>query len=110
MRVHWSERLSHSPPYGSPPISPQTIGIVATQSGRRTTLWIADATEVDYDLFRGPARSWQVVLAMNGTDVTPIIEARSDTEPAESHPETVPAAVNIALVMASNRERVTVIW
>jgi hypothetical protein len=42
------------------------------------------------------------------TDVTPIIEARSDTEPAESHSETVEAAVSIALVMASNRERVTV--
>ena len=45
-------------------------------------------------------------VRMNGTDVTPIIEARSDTEPAESHSETV----NIALVMASNRERLTVIW
>ena len=44
------------------------------------------------------------------TDVTPIIEARCETEPTESHPETVQAAVNIALVMASNRERVTVIW
>jgi len=83
--------LSHSPPYGSPPISPQTIGILAAQPGRRTTLWIADATEVDYD-------------------ATPIIEARSDTEPAESHSETVQAAVNIDLVMASNPERVTVIW
>ena len=30
------------------------------------------------------------------TDVTPIIEARSETEPTESHPETVQAAVNIA--------------
>ena len=39
------------------------------------------------------------------TDVTPIIEARSETEPTESHSETVQAAVNIALVMASNRER-----
>jgi hypothetical protein len=47
---------------------------------------------------------------MNGTDATPFIEARSNTEPAESHPETVQAAVNIALMMASNRERVAVIW
>ena len=44
------------------------------------------------------------------TDVTPIIEARSDTEPVDSHSETVQAAVNIDLVMASNPERVTVIW
>jgi hypothetical protein len=34
----------------------------------------------------GPAR-----VRMNRTDVTPIIEARSDTEPAESHIETVQA-------------------
>jgi hypothetical protein len=44
------------------------------------------------------------------TDVTAIIEARSDTELAESHSETVRAAVNIALVMARNSEPATVIW
>ena len=62
----------------------------------------------------GCSRPYRGALYENGscsrsderTDVTPIIEARSDTEPAESHSETV----NIALVMASNRERLTVIW
>jgi hypothetical protein len=73
-------------------------------------LWSMDST--------GCSRPYRGALYENGscsrsderTDVTPIIEARSDTEPAESHSETVHAAVNIALVMASNRERVTVIW
>jgi hypothetical protein len=46
---------------------------------------------------------------MNGTDATPIIEAGPIQSPLRATP-TVQAAVNIALMMASNRERVTVIW
>jgi hypothetical protein len=60
--------------------SRQTIGIVAARPGRRTTLWIADATEVDYDLFRGPARSWQVEV--------------SATTSFRSSPEIVPSVVD----------------
>ena len=116
------------------------MGIVAAQPGWRTPLWIADATELDYDLSAvlpgagrsrcpprhrsdrapklsrlwsmdstGCSRPYRGARYENGscsrsderTDVTPIIEARSETEPTESHPETVQAAVNIALVMAA---------
>jgi hypothetical protein len=62
------------------PKAPQTSGFVAAQPGRRTTHWIADATEVDYDLFRGPARSWRVAVSV--------------TTSFRSSPEIVPSVVD----------------
>src|SRR4029453_15673701 len=83
---------------------------IVRSTPKLSRLWSMDST--------GCSRPHRGALYENGscsrsderTDVTPIIEARSDTEPAESPSETVQAAVAIALVMARNSERATVIW